>query len=225
VTDRQKVQPRQVESAIQLQGRILECVSLIGPASRLLDVGCSFGWLAPLARSKGVAAYSGVDLVDGRSQPPEEGVDFHVGSALDLPFPARSFDAVCLFDVVEHLPRDTEMTALREAHRVLIPGGHLYLSTPHASWLHTPLDPAWYFGHRHYRRRTVESMLRRAGFTTEKLFVAGGLAECLDYLRFLVYKHLLRRPMRRFAFWNRLIEGSHGRDHVIGLTIFAVASR
>jgi hypothetical protein len=117
------------------------------------------------------------------------------------------------------------MTALREAHRVLIPGGHLYVSTPHASWLHTPLDPAWYFGHRHYRRHTVEIMLRRAGFTTEKLFVAGGLAECLHYLSFLVNKHLLRRPMPRLAIWNRLIEGSHGRDHSIGLTIFAVASR
>jgi SAM-dependent methyltransferase len=144
---------------------------------------------------------------------------------MDLPFADGSFDAVSLFDVVEHLPRGTEDRAIRETYRVLCPGGKLYFSTPHASPIHTPLDPVWAFGHRHYRRRTIDQMLRGAGFTISRVFVAGGIVECLDHVRLLTYKHVFRKPRPPIEWVDRLIERAHGHDQSLGMTIFAVASR
>jgi 2-polyprenyl-3-methyl-5-hydroxy-6-metoxy-1,4-benzoquinol methylase len=41
-------------------------------------------------------------------------------------------DVVTLFDVAEHIPDDA--AAIREALRVLRPGGHLLLTTPSELW-------------------------------------------------------------------------------------------
>jgi SAM-dependent methyltransferase len=152
-------------------------------------------------------------------------VAFVEGSALSLPFANASFDVVCLFDVIEHLPRGTEDTVLREVHRVLESGGKLYFSTPYASPIHAPLDPVWSLGHRHYRRSTIGRLLRSTGFVVDRLFVAGGVLEALDHIRLLLYKHLMRRKSPPIALVHRLIEQSHGRDHWLGTTIFVAASR
>lgn len=47
-----------------------------------------------------------------------------------LPFPAGSFDVVCSFETIEHVP-DVH-TYLSEIRRVLVPGGIYYVSTPAA---------------------------------------------------------------------------------------------
>jgi SAM-dependent methyltransferase len=217
--------PLAIGEPIILKGRVQECASLIGPGDRLLDIGCSSGWLGPLVISKGFNAYVGIDRVIVGLERPGAGMTFVEGSVLNLPFGEKNFDAVSMFDVIEHLPKGEEGHALREAHRVLRPGGRLYFSTPHASALHTPLDPAWLLGHRHYRRSTIRSLLGTAGFTVDRLFVAGGLVECLDHIRLLVYKHVLHRPFRSIDAVNRLIERAHGSDRPLGMTVFAIASR
>lgn len=210
---------------MRLQGRIRECANLIGPGHRLLDIGCSSGWLAPLVIGKGFTNYVGVDRVIVGHPPAQSGLGFVAGSIFGLPFDDGSFDAVCLFDVIEHLPRGSEETALREAHRVLADGGHLYLSTPHASPIHTPLDPVWSLGHRHYRRTTIRRLVQSSGFTMDRIFVAGGIVEGLDHIRHLTYKHILRKPQPHIELLSRLVERTHGRDRRWGMTIFAVASR
>jgi len=62
---------------------------------------------------------------------PGEHVD-HVGRAEDLSqFPDDEFDAIYASHVLEHLaPRGPLETGLREWHRVLRPGGRLYVSVP-----------------------------------------------------------------------------------------------
>jgi SAM-dependent methyltransferase len=212
-----------LRNVVPLVGRVRQCVELIQPTGRLLDIGCSTGWLGPVARARGVAEYVGLDLnVPYENAAP--GVAFVQGSALRLPFEDAYFDAVCLFDVIEHLPRGTEVDALREARRVVRSKGTVYLSTPHASWIHTVLDPAWYLGHRHYRRSTVAAMVRDAEFQIGNLFVAGGILESLYYLQYLVYKHVLRRPTAPTRLWASLIERAHRRNHMLGMTIFMVAT-
>lgn len=52
--------------------------------------------------------------------------------ACHLPFADASFDAVTLFDVLEHVPDDQR--AAQEALRVTRPGGWLLVSTPCANW-------------------------------------------------------------------------------------------
>ncbi|RPI57433.1 MAG: class I SAM-dependent methyltransferase [Acidobacteria bacterium] len=62
----------------------------------------------------------------------QEGVRFVCGDATRLEFDAQSFDAVTMFDVLEHIPDDGR--AISEALRVLKPGGYLLISVPNEHW-------------------------------------------------------------------------------------------
>jgi len=62
----------------------------------------------------------------------QERVRFVCGDATDLPFENQSFDAITMFDLLEHVPDDEK--AVSEALRVLRPGGYLLISTPNENW-------------------------------------------------------------------------------------------
>jgi SAM-dependent methyltransferase len=217
--------PLAVGAQVRMQGRVKECADLIETGNRLLDIGCSSGWLASQVASKGYKQYVGIDRAIVGAGPDRGMAVFVAGSVFSLPFSEGSFDAVCLFDVIEHLPRGSEGKALREIYRVLKANGKFYFSTPHASPIHTPLDPVWTLGHRHYRRSTIRRALQSAGFTIDRMFVAGGVVEGLDHIRLLTYKHLFHQHSPSLTLVNRLIERSHGHDQLWGMTIFAVATR
>ncbi len=61
-----------------------------------------------------------------------DGRGFAAGDATMLPLADDSVDIVTLFDVVEHIPDDG--AAIREALRILRPGGSLLLTTPLETW-------------------------------------------------------------------------------------------
>lgn len=56
--------------------------------------------------------------------------NFVVGSALDLPFPDKSFDCVVLGEFLEHCVYDAAVRALKEAARVLDDDGEIVISHP-----------------------------------------------------------------------------------------------
>jgi hypothetical protein len=41
----------------------------------------------------------------------------------------------------------------------------------------------------------------------------------------LVYKHLIRRRLPQIGLITELIDGAHGRDHRLGMTVFTVSTR
>jgi SAM-dependent methyltransferase len=59
-------------------------------------------------------------------------VRFICGNATNLEFDESTFDAVTMFDVLEHVPEHER--AVAEALRVLKPGGYLLVSTPNEHW-------------------------------------------------------------------------------------------
>jgi len=96
---------------------------------RVLDLGCGRGrWVAEFA-ARG-AQVTGVDwcveaLEQARRRVPQAG--FARMPINDLGFSDGSFDVVNSVTVVQHLPHDVQVRAIREAARVLAPGGMLSL--------------------------------------------------------------------------------------------------
>jgi SAM-dependent methyltransferase len=117
----------------------------------------------------------------------ETGVRFVEWDLEKTPYPLedRSFDAVVMTEVYEHL-RDYPIHSLEESFRILRPGGHLYFTTPNAAGItnrvrlllghstQTPLAD-WIGGlpfARHAREYTVgeiRHLLETVGFTVELL--------------------------------------------------------
>ncbi len=108
----------------------------IGNAQALLDIGCGTGWwLAELAgRTDANASLYGLELLPERIAAAAARVPSAMimrGDARKLPFNDRQFDAVSLFTVLSSLPgRADASLALREAWRVLAPGGVLLVWEP-----------------------------------------------------------------------------------------------
>jgi ubiquinone/menaquinone biosynthesis C-methylase UbiE len=96
-----------------------------GPDIRLLDVACGPGWLAAGAAERGATAvgvdFSAAMVAEASRRFPAE--EFRQGNAEALPFPDRCFDAVAISFGLMHLARPEQ--ALREARRVLGPGGRI----------------------------------------------------------------------------------------------------
>ena len=95
----------------------------------MLDVGCGVGTFLARLRELGVAAVAGVD-VDAQGLRRAAQVTPTVARAVaeHLPFRDGAFDLVLMHEVLEHVQDDA--AALREASRVLAPGGHLVLFCP-----------------------------------------------------------------------------------------------
>lgn len=92
---------------------------------RVLEVGCGTGLilerLAPIASSA-----IGVDLSPGMLEHARSrGLDVREASATELPFEDESFDLVCSFKVLAHVPEIGK--AFEEIARVTAPGGTMLL--------------------------------------------------------------------------------------------------
>jgi ubiquinone/menaquinone biosynthesis C-methylase UbiE len=196
------------------------------PGSEVLDVGSSFGWFESSFGNGSGAKISAVEIDAKSLEQAQRNVpagDFVHGSALALPFADASFDAAVMFEVLEHLPRGTEVTALREIARVLRPNGRLLLSTPYAHPVSMLLDPAWYFGHRHYSKSKLHDLFSQAGFEITSLAVRGGIWEIAGVLSLYAFKWILRAEPPFKAFVERRREHEFCAAHSGFTTIFVEA--
>ena len=143
------------------------------PYGSLLDVGCGTGFLIDNLTKQKPARYCGVDLSDEMIRVAREkqieGAEFVVGSADKLPYPDETFDIVTCSQSFHHYPYPEQ--AMREARRVLKPGGLYILSDTGIGGV-----GAWIDNHILFRlmrsgdchttnRRGIEKMMAAAGFT------------------------------------------------------------
>lgn len=130
---------------------------------RLLDVGPNVGTCLALARERGWQAF-GIEINAEAARYCREtrGLDVRAGTLDDQPFPAESFQAVLMGDVIEHLP--DPLQALRQVCALLAPGGHVLISTPDiAGWAGRtlqvkPEEHLYYFS-----AGTMRALLEKAG--------------------------------------------------------------
>ena len=142
-------------------------VKRLGASGVALEIGCGDGWMLRALREHGWR-------VLGNERSVESGVFAHsvnklplfVGD-LDALRPVPSFDAIILFQVLEHLP-DPLSTLLR-CSRLLKPGGHVIVAVPNfSSWQARVFGRAWFHldvpRHLyHFSPRSLSYALNRAG--------------------------------------------------------------
>jgi SAM-dependent methyltransferase len=140
---------------------------------RLLEIGCARGTFLERAVRAGFDAV-GVEVSPGASKAAGErtGVSVFTGSLEEASFEDTSFDVICGWDVIEHVPHPGAF--LNEIHRILKPGGRLLLSCPNVAawprkvfrrrwWTLRPDQHLW-----HFDPGTLRGALVDAGFSPKR---------------------------------------------------------
>jgi 2-polyprenyl-3-methyl-5-hydroxy-6-metoxy-1,4-benzoquinol methylase len=127
--------PGYVELNERPHGGHAKLLELVGEGKRVLDVGCSSGYLARPLTERGCTVV-GIELDEAAATAAREVcAEVLVGDieTLDLPFPDGSFDVILCGDLIEHL-RDPQRF-LGRTRPLLRSGGRLVLTTPNvANW-------------------------------------------------------------------------------------------
>lgn len=146
---------------------------------RVLDVGCGHGAFLALMEAAGWET-TGLEVCDdGLALARKRGLRVLRSSVEDADLEPGSFDAVTAFYVLEHVPRP--MDFLAACHRLLAPGGLLYLRVPDTTPLKDRLARLG-IGNRLYDApfhvldfspRALRQALERAGFPNVEIRVGG----------------------------------------------------
>lgn len=146
---------------------VLEQLGFEIAGKRVLDVGCGRGYTGEVVRDLG-GEYIGADFVVSRSEFPLIQAD-----AQALPFPGSAFDLVFCVDAFEHFPNAA--AAVREFHRVLRPGGGVFLSVPNYGNV-AGLVKWWCERFGQYERNTWAPFRRWQPQELEHFVTGGGIA-------------------------------------------------
>ena len=144
--------------------------------NRWLDIGCGAGALLRTAAAHGWQA-EGTELSTVAAQRLQSaGVTVHVGTTESLQLPENAYDVVTMTEVLEHLPRPE--LVVRDAFRLLRPGGCFFLTTPNYNCVRrrlfgpeevlVPPDHLFSFNPVSLRR-----LLRATGFTPVRVWTEG----------------------------------------------------
>jgi SAM-dependent methyltransferase len=149
----------------QVLTKLLSGLSL-PPKARILEAGCGVGGnIEMLTRFGTVAALEpdppSRDYVSARTGvTPVEGYLPH-----DLPFKPASFDAVCAFDVIEHV--DDDRGAVAALSGLVAPGGYLVVTVPAYQWMWSAHDEVHHHKRR-YARSQIVDVVRAGGLEVVK---------------------------------------------------------
>jgi len=129
---------------VRLRSRVRVVTQLV-QNGRLLDVGCGSGGFLREMRRLGWEV-QGVEINAKMAQFVRTQLELDVleGTLESASFPGDSFDIVTMWDTLEHV--HDPLSTLKEAHRILRPGGYLICSVPNAASLDAGLFGRYWIG-------------------------------------------------------------------------------
>lgn len=217
-------------TSIPIKGRVRICLELLKkqPLKNkvFVDVGSSFGWLEKEMVNQGLKKIIGVEphpkaLVFAQKQ--IKGATFKAGNAANIPVDSDSADIVALYDVIEHVPQNTEKQVFKELNRITKKGGTLLLSTPYKHPIAMFLDLAWYFGHRHYSKQQITDFLNQGGFEVEQIETRGSFFSSFFLFWFYIMKRIFGQTHPRSDWLEKLDDQGYDTGKITD--IFLVATK
>ena len=167
---------RSVERRFRRSRKFLDRISgLLQQAptdTRLLDVGCSSGAFLGTAAKLGFRAEGVEPAAKAATTAQAAGLNVRQGLLQDVGYAQGQFDAVTLFEVIEHLKQPLEL--LQECHRILRPGGIMLIGTGNAaSWSMAAMGSHWEYldiakhgGHiSFYNPYSIRTLAQKANFS------------------------------------------------------------
>jgi SAM-dependent methyltransferase len=170
------------------------------PAGPVLEIGCGDGRFAYWNRRR--AHIVGLDAAPLFSAEALAEVDLVQGDARALPFADGVFQAAYSIDVLEHLDRDGLDAVMREARRVLAPGGRLFIFT-------NSREPSTFQPVIAAQRR-LSAALRTRGigdFAADDLRKSDHVKALATYEEFVLLAARHGFAVRRHRFWNGVAQG------------------
>lgn len=147
---------------------------------RLLDVGCSSGAFLNSAVGLGFLAEGVEPAPKAAATAQAAGLKVRQGLLHEAGYDDGQFDAITLFEVIEHLQQPQEL--LQECRRILRPGGILLIGTGNAgSWSMAAMGARWEYLHieKHgghvsfFNPESIASLAKCTGFSVAAIHTRG----------------------------------------------------
>jgi len=114
---------------VQLYESWLDTLERHRRSGRILDIGCGTGLFLAVARRRGWEPYGVDDCAEAIAHARSEfQIDVQDGDFRDFASAGRRFDAITMWDIIEHSREPVQLLAA--AREVLAPGGVIGISTP-----------------------------------------------------------------------------------------------
>jgi SAM-dependent methyltransferase len=187
---------------------------VIGPSTKVIDVGCGAGRHAFEAYRRGAdvvafdrdaAELRSVDTIlramaETGEAPAAASAKVVLGDALKLPYADETFDCVIASEILEHIPQDD--AAIAELLRILKVGGTLAVSVPR--WL--PERLCWLLSDEYHANEGGHVRIYRASELRDKIASAGMAGMTLTHTH---HAHALHAPF----WWLKCAVGVSKPDH------------
>lgn len=166
--------------------RILSaCAKHVSPKCNFLEIGAGTGYVAQGLKNKGYQVSVGEIHMPGLIYAKEKGiVDCYQFDLFDPPF-LEEFEAIGMFDVLEHLEDD--INAIHQVSKMLRPNGKLFITVPAHQWLWCREDSIAAHKRRYSKEKLIQVIEAEGLRVVEAQFFFIGILPLL-YLRHLLNK-------------------------------------